>query len=135
MANNRIFSYSLDKTSLLPSEKVMKAKFLSEENKLVVWRSATRLVYPTITFGNVVDEMENVFNLSTYDLPSSVKDLNNRTIEKLQRDHERHIRGTARSREFGFVNGKIPSTMLPRPSFSVEDEKEDDFNDKFRFYN
>lgn len=136
-SQNRIFAYSLDQSSLLPFEKRMKARFLSEENKLVVWRLATRSVNPTISFGNVVDAMESVFNLSTYDLPSSVNGLNVRTIDKLKADHERHVRGTAKSREFGFVNGKIPSTMLARPSFSVEKdgEDEDDFSDKFRFYN
>lgn len=134
---NRIFAYSLDKSSLLPSEKIMKARFLSDDNKLVVWKLATRSVNPTISFGNVVDAMENVFILSTYDLPPSVNDLNVRTINKIKEDHERHIKGTAKSREFGFVKGKIPSTMLARPSFAMEknNEEEEDFSDKFRFYN
>ena len=130
-ADNRIFSYSLDRTSLLPSEKLMMSRFLAEDNKLFVWKMAKQDVNPTITFGNVVDEMENVFNLSTYDLPSTVGEINQRTVAKLKKDHDRRVLGTKRSREFGFVNGKIPSVMVPRPS--MEDEEEEEF--KFRFYN
>ena len=124
--------FFLDKESILPFEKKIKATFLSEANKVEVWKSVINSVNPTITFGNVVDAMEDIFTISIIDQFTSVENLNTRTIQKISIDNARNIRGMARSREFGFVNGKIPSKMLQRPIFTVEEEPE---IDHFRMYN
>jgi hypothetical protein len=125
MEKSRFISYSLGHENLSPLEGRLRAEFMSCENKKAVFVSVQTRVSPTIGFGAVVDAMHDTFLKSLSRSPTGVDELNRYLIERVVDQHARSIENSAKSREFGFVRGKIPSSMLPRPSFSLP---EDDLN-------
>lgn len=123
---NRYIGRSLDiDEAMTPKEKVVKEEFLSKENSLRVFGSAQRHVNPTISYSNVVDAMHKEFTQGLGgSAPVSVPSLNQTTIDNLSISYTKHIVAMHQTRRVGFDTSKIPSNMLPRPSFNLQEDDE-----------
>lgn len=122
----RYIGNSLDTDEAMsPREKALKNEFLSKQNTLLLFESAQRHVDPNTSYSNVVDAMHNEFTVGLGGaVLLTLSFLNQTTIDKLSISHEKHMEAMRRSREVGFEKSKIPSKMLPRPSFNLEEDDE-----------
>ncbi len=130
----RFVNYTLQGNgeNLSPAEQQLKGKFLSKENKDLVFGMVQRSVDPMVTYGNVVDAMYETFEGSLYLVVDTVEQLNELFIKRFQDRRKASLEATARSRQRGFVRSNIPENILPRASFSIQDESHDKIVE-FRF--
>lgn len=123
---HRFVSGSLDiDEPMTPKEKEVQHRFLGKENTLGVHVSAQRHVNPNISYATVTDAMVKQF---TVGLGSSVAvhvdTLNQATIDRLYDSYQKHLEAVAHIREVGFEKSRLPTTMLPRPSFNLQEDAE-----------
>lgn len=123
----RFVNYTLQGNgeNLSPAEQQLREKFLSKDNKDSVFGMVQRSVDPMVTYGNVVDSMFETFEGSLYLVVDTVEQLNELFIKRFQERRKASLEATARSRQRGFVRSNIPEHILPRASFSVQDESHD----------
>lgn len=116
------YSLAEDGDNLSPFEKQLRSRFLTNENKNLVFKSAQTSVDAFITYGNVVDAMYETFTNNLHSNPSTVDELNTFCINEMKKKKNLCQQGTLRSRN-NFIRASIPSNFLPRPSFSLQDEE------------
>jgi len=123
----RFVNYTLqdDGENLSPVEKILRTRFLSDENKAVVYQKVQQVVDPMITYGNVVDAMYESFERSLFLVLNTVDEMNAVFIKSFSDKRKTSLIAMARSRERGFVKSNIPSNFLPRPSFNLQDNSND----------
>lgn len=123
----RFVNYTLQGNgeNLSPAEQQLRAKFLSKENKDSVFAMAQRTVDPMVTYGNIVDSMHETFEGSLYLVVETVAQMNDLFIKRFQDKRKASLEATARSRQRGFVRSNIPENILPRASFSLQDDSHD----------
>ena len=129
MAFSFIKNYSLneygDEHNLSPFEKRLRTQFFSEENKKKIFSMAQRSIDAFITFGNAVEEMYDTFDNAMHLTPSTVEELNNICIEQMRKKKNLCQQGTLRERN-KFIRANIPTNFLPRASFKLQEESNDD---------
>ena len=109
-----------------PNEHAIHGVFFSKDNTLRVHRSAQTHVSASLSFATVVDAMHKEFSLGLGGrVPVDVESLNQSTINSLYDSHQKHLLAVAQSREVGFENSRIPTTLLPRASFQIQPETGD----------
>ncbi len=122
-------NYSLneygDEHNLSPFEKRLRQQFFSEENKKHLYSMAQRSIDTFITFGNTVEAMYDTFDNSMHLTPSTVEQLNNICIEQMRKKKNLCQQGTLRARN-NFIRANIPTNFLPRASFKLQEESNDD---------
>jgi len=110
---------------MTPKEREIKSIFLGEENIPRVYTSAQKHVNPMISYATVVDAMHKEFTLALGGVHHlRVDDLNQATVNALYESNEKHLRAMAHARDVDFNNNRIPSHMLPRPSFGLQENDE-----------
>lgn len=123
-----MFTYSLKlDEQLSPSETVLQTRFFDKENTKTVVRMVHQTVDNSITHGDVVDVMHDVF---THFLGRKngvegtvVDEINAAVVAKIVRRKTTSNQASKISRRVGFETNKIPSQFLARPSFSLESDK------------
>lgn len=123
---HRFLSRSLDiEEPMTPKEKEVQRRFFEKENTLLVHVSAQRHVNPNMSYSTVVEAMHKQFTLG---LGSSaavdVDTLNQATVNGLHDSYQRHLEAMAHSHDVGFDNSRIPTNLLPRPSFNLQEDAE-----------
>lgn len=123
---NRFLGRSLElEEPMSPKEKALKTQFFDKQNTLRVFSSAQTHVNPTVSYSTVVDAMHKEFTLGLGGrAPIDVETLNQSTINNMYDSYQKHLRAVAHTREVGFENSKIPTTMLPRASFNLQEDDE-----------
>jgi len=124
---DRLIGRSLDiEEPMTPKEREIKAKFLGTANIERLYTSAQRHVSAGISYATVVDAMHDEFTLALGGSHTSLRvdDLNQATVDKLYESNAKHLRAMAHAREVSFNNSKIPTNMLPRPSFNLQEDDE-----------
>lgn len=123
----RFVNYTLQDNgeNLSPAEQELQRKFLSKENKDAVFGIVQTSVDPMVTYGNVVNAMHQTFEESLYLVVDTVKQFNDLFLERFQDKRNASLEATTRSRQRGFVRLNIPANILPRASFSLQDDSHD----------
>lgn len=123
---DRLIGRSLDvEEPMTPKEKAVKNEFLGAANTRRVYKSAQNHVNARLSYATVVDVMHRQFTLALGGASRVVvDDLNQATINSLYESNEKHLKAMAHAREVDFTNSRIPTNMLPRPSFNLQEEDE-----------
>lgn len=123
---NQFMGRSLDiEEPMTPKEKIIKTEFLGKANTLRVCASAQRYVNASISYATVVDAMHKEFSIGLGgSAPVKLDTLNQTTINNLHESFQKHLKAVAHTREIGFENSRIPTNMLPRPSFNLQEDDE-----------
>jgi len=123
----RFVNYTLqdDGENLSPLEKLLRERFLSKDNKDVVYRMVQSQIDPMVTYGNVTDAMYECFERSLFLVLDTVKEMNDVFIQKFAQKRKTSLEAMSRSRDRGFVKSNIPSNFLPRPSFNLQENSND----------
>lgn len=123
---HRLISRSLDiEEPMTPKEKEVQRLFFGKENTLLVHGSAQRHVNPSMSYSTVVDAMHKQFTVGLGGSdPVDVASLNQATIDGLYDSYQKHVKAVEHTREVGFEKSRIPSNMLPRPSFNLQEDAE-----------
>lgn len=123
---DRLIGRSLDvEEPMTPKEREIKSAFLGEDNILRVYTSAQKHVNAAISYATVVDAMHREFTLALGGMSRlDVNELNQATVNMLYESNEKHLRATAHARKIDFASSRIPSHMLPRPSFNLQEDDE-----------
>lgn len=118
--------YSLNQDELVsPAEKRIKEAFFHKTNVDTVTRDVHSKIDARISRGCVVDSMHCVFvNMLGHNELISIDQLNSNTVQEVFRKKTNSDKASQISRRVGFERSKIPTTILPRPSFSVETDDE-----------
>jgi hypothetical protein len=126
------FRVKLDE-QLSPSELRVRNDFFSKQNTQKVVALVHGSVDRYLTDGSIVDVMHEVFTQSLGQKNglvgttlAALNDLVSSTILSRQRAS---ASASIRSRRVGFETSKIPTTILPRPSFSYKSDDDDAFFD------
>ena len=122
-----LLRYSLNQDELVsPQEKRLKEMFFVQSNVNRIVEESNSRVDPAISHACVVDTMHCVFtNMLGHNQILSISQLNTSVVQELFRRKVSSDKASAVSRSVGFERSKIPSRMLPRPSFSMEDDDKD----------
>ena len=122
-----LLRYSLNQDELVsPQEKRLKDLFFLKGNVDRIVDEVHSRVDPEASRGCVVDTMHCVFtNMLGHNQILSLDQLNTSVVQHLFRMKVSSDKASSVSRSVGFERSKIPSRMLPRPSFSMEDDDED----------
>lgn len=123
---NQFIGRSLDiEEPMTPKEKIIKNEFLGKANTLRVCASAQRHVNASISYSTVVDAMHKEFSIGLGgSAPVKLDTLNQTTINNLHESFQKHLKAVAHTREIGFENSRIPTNILPRPSFNLQEDHE-----------
>lgn len=113
---------------LTPSEKRLQEQFFSTTNTANLVAMVRARVDDRATDGDVVDLMHEIFTkaLGGKTKVDNTATLNKEVISTLTHRLQSSREASLRSRRIGFETHKIPSTILPRASFSIEPEREVD---------
>jgi len=114
-------SYYLQKEedfNLSPSEKALRAAFLSNDNQMYLFENTKKFVDKNISYGRVVDEMYTTFTTSLANNPPHVSYLNNICINSIKKKFNMNSAANERTRDRAFTRSNIPKNFLPRPSFT-----------------
>lgn len=131
---SRFSDFSLYKRTdelLRPAEKELSGRFHATENIQLLYKKAVSEIDASVSYHHVTRTMDSVFRLAiqTEHLPS-VSDMNTSVLRKLS--HFARHNETSRNRyaERSFTQSNVPTSFLPRPSFSSHrgdsDGREDD---------
>lgn len=118
---------------LSPSETSIQNKFYDHENISRVLHMVHESVDNFYSQGNVVDVMHDVFtqmlgeNVNVRNFDGIVGRMNDAVVERVRDRKMASNRASQISRRVGFETNKIPSKFLPRASFSLEEEDEEEF--------
>lgn len=116
---------------LSPSETAIQKNFYEQANITRVLRMVHESVDNFYSQGDVVDAMHDVFiqwlgeNFHVSNTHGIVDRMNDAVVERVRRRKMASNKASQISRRVGFETNKIPSTILPRASFSLESEDED----------
>lgn len=123
----RFVNYTLQGNgeNLSPIEQQLRSKFLSNENKDVVFRQVQESIDSMVSYGNVTDAMYESFERSLFLTLGTVGEMNNEFLRTFAGKRKTAMQAMSRSRERGFAKSNIPSTFLPRPSFNLQDDSND----------
>ncbi len=123
-----MFSYSLKLDERLsPSEILVQDKFFSRSNTNRVTQMVREKVDSSYSQGRVVDTMHDVFTRALGGKTGVGSDINKINAEVVAQALQRKVssdQASKISRRVGFERNKVPTTMLPRASFSLESEDE-----------
>jgi len=118
------YALAEDGDNLSPFEKQLRDQFLTDANKISVFKIAQSEIDPFITYGNTVDSMYETFTNYVHRIPTTVEELNGYCISEMKKKKNLCQQGTLRERN-KFIRAEIPSNFLPRASFSVQDDSYD----------
>ena len=124
--NTSMLRYSLNQDELVsPVEKRLKETFFEKSNVDTVVMEVHSKVDTRISRTCIVDNMHCVFvNMLGYNEILNIQQLNANVVQEIFRKKTNSDKASQISRRVGFERSKIPTTILPRPSFSVETDDE-----------
>lgn len=111
--------------ALSPSEKALRVQFLSPDNQQYMYQNTKKLVNKDISYGRVVDFMYETFTNSLSKAPQTVVYLNNLCINAIRVRTTLNTKAIIRTRDRGIKKANIPQNVLPRPSFSNQNDSND----------
>lgn len=119
---SRFFDFSLYKRTdelLRPAEKDLSGRFHATENIQLVYSRARSEVSPDIPYPDVTRTMDAVFRLAitTENLPR-VQEMNTSVLTKLRQASDQMTTSQEKYTERVFANHNVPTRILPRPSYS-----------------
>lgn len=112
-----------EQDNLSPFEKKLRERFLKNSNQIAVFTQA-QSINPQITFGNVVDSMYDTFSQNLHESPTTVERLNDLCMIHIRKKHAISTKSTLRTADL-HSRANIPSTILPRRSFEMQDDSYD----------
>ena len=132
---SRFVTFSLGKRTdelMRPREKILHKEFNSVVNQQLVFKTVNTIVSSRVSFHEVMDHMEAVFRsaLSSDDLPS-VEDLNQTVYRRIDMESEQAELHRKRFVNRIYENANVPTTILPRPSMSIDRHEDDESRGKY----
>ena len=123
-----MFRYSLKiDERLSPSEIVVQTDFFSQANINHLVLMVRGSVDSSYSHGDVHDAMDEVFTRTLGSRRDDVviSNMNSDVVALMLKRKVASNQASKISRRVGFENGKIPATILPRASFSLQSEEEE----------
>lgn len=132
---SRFVHFSLGKRSdelMRPREKKLYEEFNSNTNKKLVYNTVKISISPNVSFHEVIEHMEAVFRsaISSDSLPSA-EQLNDTVYIRIGREAEKAEEHRKRFVNRTFNNANVPTTILPRPSMSIDRHEDDEARGKY----
>ena len=112
---------------LRPAEKDLSGRFHSTENTQLLFNTAKTEINSRVSYSDVTRTMDAVFRIAigNENLPT-VSDMNSVVIRRLRDSTDMTALSQKRYTERAYHNNNIPTKLLPRPSYDLITDYEDD---------